>query len=133
MVVLLLSAGTVKKLVCCQHFRGPYCLYHQGWSEECSEVTNVHQNRRWKKDPQFFICYNGRNIKYTWNCLRTKYITKDQQPKVNRLRTDHFYCVLKNYHLFHTLLYCFLYIFTIQGGCFAAVLQQGLSSMCWLL
>jgi hypothetical protein len=34
MLNLLLGASTVQKLTCCRHFRGPYCLYHQGLSEE---------------------------------------------------------------------------------------------------
>jgi hypothetical protein len=33
-----------QKLACCGRFRGPYCLYHQGWSEKRREVAGSYRD-----------------------------------------------------------------------------------------
>jgi hypothetical protein len=50
MWILVSSADTVRKLACCRHFRRPYCLYHQGWSEECLEVSALMIQAVWSSE-----------------------------------------------------------------------------------
>lgn len=59
-------------LAVCQHLKGKYCLYHQGWSKKCCKKYSLYRHRRsviyihiTRKTPgRMFLSNNGIQPKY---------------------------------------------------------------------